>query len=78
VDDLNEDLVEHLHKMILSLEPAQRRRARWVMNPEWEHDVMVLKTPSGIYLWDPWPVPSLYGFPVEITPDGGAPHLVTP
>lgn len=72
IEDLSGDLLDHLFRMYYALDSEQRHKARWVMNDEWFLEVRKLMplrpSPKELPL-------TLLMRPVEIRPDGGAPHL---
>ena len=73
-EPLGPDLYRHLVDELYDVPPAQRYRARWVMNGEWHDEVRHMADAMGKPLWRP-DLPCLLGLPVEVREDGGVPHL---
>lgn len=64
-DTLSDALREHLYRTFGDTPAAER--GHWVMNPEWLTECR--------RLWSPSAGTALLGLPIEISDDGGAPHI---
>jgi len=61
-------MVNHMYDV-----PAdERRRSTWVMNQEWFDECAKI----GWNGWQPAGLATMFALPVQLTDDGGVPHLV--
>jgi HK97 family phage major capsid protein len=79
-DSLGADLQQYLLTTIYNTPAEDRRSAAWVMSHEWWNECRRMTDANHNPLWQPARSPAqpdcLFGYPVTITEDGGAPHLV--
>lgn len=78
--DSDEELCRQLIDVLYGMAPRHRVTAHWVMSPAWERRIDEIRTagispPPSWALLDGEPRKVLYGKPVTITEDGGAPHM---
>jgi len=63
------ELNDYLLKMMYALSATERGNSKWVMSRDW---AIELETRNG---WEGVNLGYLYGIPVEVTLEGGFPHL---
>lgn len=73
--ELHDALLKHMLDELAGVPVAQRRRARWVMNPEWLEEVRAMARALGEAPASLTEEATLFGKPVETRADGGVPHL---
>lgn len=74
-----EELRDYLLKALDCVSGERGRGQCWVMNPEWLNEVRRVSDSGGRPLWQPsiplGSLDALFGMPVVVKDDGGAPHL---
>jgi len=76
--DSDQDLYKQLLETLHSMHPRDRVTAHWVMSKEWADRIAAIRLPHTADpspVWAYLPDRVLFGYPAEVTDDGGEPHL---